>query len=585
MGNCTDIGKAYGRCRENNFKSNNYINEIKVENVIEPKIKELIPQTKTNNISKSICRIKIETNIYNQKGIGFFLNFYIGQECFYCLILNKKVTNNKKNIKVNNIIVYYEDGSKYINIRLNQNNRFIKSFEESDLDITVIEIIKDDNITENYFLFPVEENISNNKLIDNKIYISQYQEGKELFLCKGKIQNISKDDFIFMATTQEGLLGNPIFLQNNIKVIGIQGNNNRYGKHGYFIYPLINKIKKNIKMKRKNSKYINGEYIYEYGKFNEKQFKATQSDNKITNYYSNESILYRDNYTEKKIEEEGKNIYKDGKIYIGHFINGLRNGRGIMYYSDGNILYDGNWFNDKYEGNGKFIWEDDDYYIGLFKNGLREGEGIQYYSDGSIAYQGDYYNDKAQGNGKFFWKDGSRYEGQFKNGLIHGKGKYFNSKGIMVYDGDFINGERQGNGKYNYDNGEFYIGEWKNDLRNGNGIQYYSDNTILYEGNWVNDKYKGNGKYITEEGYYYIGIFKDDLPNGNGKLFDINGKIIYEGEWLNGKYEGKGQYYYEDGYYIGDWKNDLRNGNGILYDLDGKIECEGKWLNDEFIGK
>ena len=66
-------------------------------------------------------------------------------------------------------------------------------------------------------------------------------------------------------------------------------------------------------MKRKNSKYLNGEYIYEYGKFNEKQFKATQSDNKITNYYSNESILYRDNYTEKKIEEEGKNIYKDGK--------------------------------------------------------------------------------------------------------------------------------------------------------------------------------------------------------------------------------------------------------------------------------
>ena len=39
-------------------------------------------------ISKSICKIKIETKSGIISGSGFFLKFYIDQELFYCIIFN-----------------------------------------------------------------------------------------------------------------------------------------------------------------------------------------------------------------------------------------------------------------------------------------------------------------------------------------------------------------------------------------------------------------------------------------------------------------------------------------------------------------
>ena len=57
------------------------------------------------NISKSICKIKIETQFNNIIGTGFLLKFWINQECFYCLVSNEHVIktdliNNNSNIYI-----------------------------------------------------------------------------------------------------------------------------------------------------------------------------------------------------------------------------------------------------------------------------------------------------------------------------------------------------------------------------------------------------------------------------------------------------------------------------------------------------
>ena len=127
-----------------------------------------------SNISKSICKIKIITKKENDSlerkfGTGFLLNFRIDQELFYCLmsnehVINKDIINNNNNI--NNIIyIYYGNEFKIVDINVDVKKRYIKSFIDFCLDITVVEILDKDNISKDYFLFP-EQEIEKNTLID-----------------------------------------------------------------------------------------------------------------------------------------------------------------------------------------------------------------------------------------------------------------------------------------------------------------------------------------------------------------------------------------------------------------------------------
>ena len=76
------------------------INEIKCKI---NRVKECLIQTSPpfekigpdlSNVTKSICKIKIETILETIRGTGFLLKFYIDQEMFYCLISNEHVIKN-----------------------------------------------------------------------------------------------------------------------------------------------------------------------------------------------------------------------------------------------------------------------------------------------------------------------------------------------------------------------------------------------------------------------------------------------------------------------------------------------------------
>ena len=59
-----------------------------------------------SNVSRSICKIKIETSLGTKYGTGFLLRFYIDQESFYCLVSNEHVISNDIIINENNIYIY-----------------------------------------------------------------------------------------------------------------------------------------------------------------------------------------------------------------------------------------------------------------------------------------------------------------------------------------------------------------------------------------------------------------------------------------------------------------------------------------------
>ena len=102
--------------------------------------------------------------------------FLIDLEIFYCLMTNDNIISDESINNSHIINITYEE-NKTVSIKLNKNKRYIKSFKDKDLDITVIEILNEDNISEKYFLVPEFNNLFNNKLINNEIYYTTIYRG------------------------------------------------------------------------------------------------------------------------------------------------------------------------------------------------------------------------------------------------------------------------------------------------------------------------------------------------------------------------------------------------------------------------
>ena len=182
----TDKENKYPKTNETENKANEPIkmNEINIKN---NRINECIIEASSplenvdriiSKVSRSICKIKIETSFGTIKGTGFLLAFEIDQEGFFGLVSNEHVIN--KELLNSDINIYIslvsEFRSAYIN--LNKNKRYMKSFKDIGLDITIVEILDKDNISKDYYLYPEIEEWINNELINNSIYILQYPGGK-----------------------------------------------------------------------------------------------------------------------------------------------------------------------------------------------------------------------------------------------------------------------------------------------------------------------------------------------------------------------------------------------------------------------
>ena len=174
-------------------------------------------------MERGICKIKIGI----EQGTGFFCKIpFPNKENMLPVfitnnhIINKELFNEKIQIKIKE-----EKNKKYINLNKNR-----KKYTNEKYDITIIEIIEEDNIN-NYLelddkilndIVNNENENENEEYIDETIYIIQYPEG-ELSVSFGILNGIAKDKcytLLHKSYTNEGSSGSPILnLQN--KIIGI----------------------------------------------------------------------------------------------------------------------------------------------------------------------------------------------------------------------------------------------------------------------------------------------------------------------------------------------------------------------------
>ena len=250
-----------------------------------------------DNIKKCVCKIKTTEKI----GSGFFLKFEINEKFYYYLISCGHIITKNIIEKNGTSQIFYDNDLYEIDIKLVGKERFTKNLEDLKLDITVVVIIKSDNINEKYFLSPELNNI-NKDLNNRRIYILQYLLNQKLNASEGTIKNIDNIEIIHSAGTNYRSSGSPIFLKDSVNVIGIHKERSLIEEENYgqFIYPIFNILKDNVdKMKVNNEKYI-----YENGNYYIGQIKNDLPNSKGKEY---------DYYGKLRFEGEYSNDEKNGK--------------------------------------------------------------------------------------------------------------------------------------------------------------------------------------------------------------------------------------------------------------------------------
>ena len=233
------------------------------------KIQNIIPKN-INQIAKSICKMTTSDNIL---GFGFLIKFYKRKENFFCLmscehIIKKELINQKEKISF-----YYDNESKKKEIILDTNERFIKDFRDIDIDVTIVEIIKSDNISEGYFLLPNIDYMNNLSKLNNKsIHIPQFSDGGNISCAEGTIIKANKYELNFKCNKKNISSGNPLLLKDMTRIIGIQKQMNNETKEfiAYSIEPIFNFIKNGFNYQLKNEDEENDEEIEKFIKEKEK---------------------------------------------------------------------------------------------------------------------------------------------------------------------------------------------------------------------------------------------------------------------------------------------------------------------------
>ena len=143
---------------------NEIVNEVETKN---SEIKKI--DVNLHEVCKSICKI-----IYkNTFGTGFFVKLYKEGKELLCLMTNEHVIT-KEMIESNVVIdVKYDYEKKWIQIKLDEKERYMNYNKK--MDISIVEIEPNDKIKEKYFLLP---NINSINYINKDIYIVQFPGGK-----------------------------------------------------------------------------------------------------------------------------------------------------------------------------------------------------------------------------------------------------------------------------------------------------------------------------------------------------------------------------------------------------------------------
>ena len=256
----------------------------------------------------------------------------------------------------------------------------------------------------------------------------------------------------------------------------------------------------------------------------------------------------------------GKVVYRDGQIYEGFVVNGLRHGVGKNTWSRG-----------RRDSSSSATTTTGQVYQGEWHLDHRHGRGTHTWPDGKTA-TGQWQHGQLHGRVYFGWSDGSTYDGEVVQGRKHGRGTHTQQDG-SVYQGEFVAGYQEGIGTLLTAHGQQYRGNFQWGQRHGFGVQIWTTKT--YEGEWVHNVMQGRGKLVWRDtGAVYEGDFYQGQLHGLGLY--RNGQRMYAGQWCHGAREGRGAQHWADGpVYDGSFHKNKRHGFGRMVYLDDSLYIGG----------
>ena len=211
-------------------------NEEVNECVVKGGTNYFVPGKIIEKLSEAIVRIENENII----STGFFMKINVQEinhnflfTCAHSII--KEDTNSKKIIS----IYYGKKPETEKKIKLDNNERFIKCFKEDDIDATILEILPEDKIPEDKYLYPDLnyttgfDNYINEKIIytagypDIGIYNGEkHYSGGEITGIKIDNHNNNNYHFYHKCSTKKGSSGFPL-VNAILQVAGIHYGGNK----------------------------------------------------------------------------------------------------------------------------------------------------------------------------------------------------------------------------------------------------------------------------------------------------------------------------------------------------------------------
>ena len=277
---------------------------------------EIIDIRNISNVATGTVKIESNNDQGQTLGSGVFLKIERNNKPFNFLMTNHHIITKDMIEQGETITIFYDNEKSKLSLELNKKERIIQTYNDFQIDVTVVEIIPIDKIENKFFLNVDLDDYRSIKEKDIPIQVIQYPNGENLSYSNGKMNLFQSIDYMFYhdASTLEGSSGSPIVLKGKEKVIGIhkgskKDKNNVIKKNvGIFIGIVIEAIKEYKK---------NGE-----GK----------------EYYENGNLKYEGNFEEDEYEGDGTFYGQDGKIYIGKFKKGKKNGNFCIYNKEGGLI-------------------------------------------------------------------------------------------------------------------------------------------------------------------------------------------------------------------------------------------------------
>jgi V8-like Glu-specific endopeptidase len=327
----------------------------------------IIPEEIADVLSNSIVRI--EYPIDSSKisiSTGFFIKLKIKEKSYHFLFTCEHSLKEEQIQSEITIFLYFGKAKKerLLKMRLDQKERFIKAYK--DLDITIIQILPKDNISEDKFLLPDFNYINGaSDYIDKQIYIGGYPKviihKKEKHFSSGVIRSLSnnKTNFFHSSDTREGSSGSPI-VNSDKKVIGIHNGAYQEVNYGTFISSIIDRL-----TTERNIEKINDNTPYE-------------NNNKEINDEEESNERQKDNIETKKDEDKNEDEQPKEDIKINTFnetdyINNIINNSPVLTLSKENMSKFGNLV-----GNPNYVNYVKNYYSNpVVREGLKNDQNFQ----------------------------------------------------------------------------------------------------------------------------------------------------------------------------------------------------------------